>query len=401
MEVDAAMGEKNKVLIWVESLRGSGHMRVVSTLQKKLQAEGMEVHIATSSRHFAENFDFDGVHWHAMPTFDAADPKSVEARTEFLRETYRSLKPASIITENWPLGRAEFDPELTALMEQAHASAQPPKIFSLSREILFGGIARTEQDMQKAAELVRKYYDNVIVLGPRGFPGLELSFPAVKAFEDKVFYAGYMSESVPPRDKTLDDAAREVVVSVGGGVTEHGYKLLQCAMRAHGLTKNAHRPLHLFVPNGYHTTYLADGTSWFDRLKTMAGELNAARGDGAGAILIENNTPEYLNHLSNAAMSISQGGSNTAIEVASAEDVDGMPGQLPVPVKDMGALCSEAEMTLVNRNLRCSVVGSATTVKAGLAEFIERTQPDEVIATAMIHDHKARMRSFEILAENI
>jgi alkanesulfonate monooxygenase SsuD/methylene tetrahydromethanopterin reductase-like flavin-dependent oxidoreductase (luciferase family) len=49
--------------------------------------------------------------------------------------------------------------------------------------------------------------------------------------------------------------------------------------------------------------------------------------------------------------------------------------------------------------LLCSVVGSPETVERGLLKFIEVTQPDEIITTAHIYDHSARLRSFEILSQ--
>ena len=44
-------------------------------------------------------------------------------------------------------------------------------------------------------------------------------------------------------------------------------------------------------------------------------------------------------------------------------------------------------------------VGAPATVRKGVDEFLARTQADELIVTAMVHDHAARLRSFEILAE--
>jgi hypothetical protein len=38
-------------------------------------------------------------------------------------------------------------------------------------------------------------------------------------------------------------------------------------------------------------------------------------------------------------------------------------------------------------------------VRRELGAFIERHAPDEVILTGQIHDHGARLRSFEIAAE--
>jgi hypothetical protein len=43
-------------------------------------------------------------------------------------------------------------------------------------------------------------------------------------------------------------------------------------------------------------------------------------------------------------------------------------------------------------------VGTAATIRADLARFASLTNPDELIATAQIFDHAARLRSFEILA---
>ena len=45
------------------------------------------------------------------------------------------------------------------------------------------------------------------------------------------------------------------------------------------------------------------------------------------------------------------------------------------------------------------VVGSPETVRDGLRKFIELTAADEVMIAGQIHDHAARLRSFEIVAE--
>jgi alkanesulfonate monooxygenase SsuD/methylene tetrahydromethanopterin reductase-like flavin-dependent oxidoreductase (luciferase family) len=45
------------------------------------------------------------------------------------------------------------------------------------------------------------------------------------------------------------------------------------------------------------------------------------------------------------------------------------------------------------------VVGSPETVERGILKFIEVTQPDEIITTAHIYDHQARLRSFELLSQ--
>ena len=54
---------------------------------------------------------------------------------------------------------------------------------------------------------------------------------------------------------------------------------------------------------------------------------------------------------------------------------------------------------MVDEALRISAVGSPDSVRATLNDFIARYEPDEVMLTGQIHDHAARLRSFEIAAE--
>jgi alkanesulfonate monooxygenase SsuD/methylene tetrahydromethanopterin reductase-like flavin-dependent oxidoreductase (luciferase family) len=49
--------------------------------------------------------------------------------------------------------------------------------------------------------------------------------------------------------------------------------------------------------------------------------------------------------------------------------------------------------------LRRSFVGSRETVRAALEAFVAETGADEVIVAAAIHDHAARLRSYELLGE--
>jgi luciferase family oxidoreductase group 1 len=77
----------------------------------------------------------------------------------------------------------------------------------------------------------------------------------------------------------------------------------------------------------------------------------------------------------------------------------GVPGLLQPPDETLGENWSEMEKAGVEQMLACSVVGSSQTVREGLESFIDATQADEIIVTAQIFDHAARLRSFEIVAE--
>jgi luciferase family oxidoreductase group 1 len=77
----------------------------------------------------------------------------------------------------------------------------------------------------------------------------------------------------------------------------------------------------------------------------------------------------------------------------------GTPGQIPPPIEDIDSYWSPAEKASASMTLLCSVVGSPNAVERGLLKFIEVMQPDEIITTAHIYDHSARLRSFELLSE--
>ena len=77
----------------------------------------------------------------------------------------------------------------------------------------------------------------------------------------------------------------------------------------------------------------------------------------------------------------------------------GRPGKLPAPVHNPGDEVPDAILAQVNHALSCSATGSPSTVRARLKTILDTHQPDELIVTGMIHDHKARLRSFEIAAE--
>ncbi|MCX7041577.1 MAG: LLM class flavin-dependent oxidoreductase, partial [Gammaproteobacteria bacterium] len=53
------------------------------------------------------------------------------------------------------------------------------------------------------------------------------------------------------------------------------------------------------------------------------------------------------------------------------------------------------------RALACAVVGDKRTVAQGIAEFVHRHRPDELLVTANIFDHAARLHSFALLADAI
>ncbi len=77
----------------------------------------------------------------------------------------------------------------------------------------------------------------------------------------------------------------------------------------------------------------------------------------------------------------------------------GRPGPLPRPVEDINSELDPGLLAMVDEALSCSAWGAPETVRDKIAGFIDHYQPDEVILNGQVHDHKARLRSFEIAAD--
>lgn len=76
----------------------------------------------------------------------------------------------------------------------------------------------------------------------------------------------------------------------------------------------------------------------------------------------------------------------------------GQRGPLPKPVPTMDGRWTEAERAGVQRALAMSAVGSPATVRRRLDEIVQATRADELIVACALHDHAARVRSYELLA---
>lgn len=82
--------------------------------------------------------------------------------------------------------------------------------------------------------------------------------------------------------------------------------------------------------------------------------------------------------------------------------IRGGSGGLKPPVDNMDPLWSEQEKAIVRgKMLKYSAIGSPDTVRNKLSAILEETRADELITTAQVYDHKARLRSFELLAKTM
>jgi len=76
----------------------------------------------------------------------------------------------------------------------------------------------------------------------------------------------------------------------------------------------------------------------------------------------------------------------------------GRPTRLPTTVDSLEGTLTEEDISGVQSFMRLAVIGGPDTVRRKLDALIAQTQPDELIVNAMIHDHAARLHSYELLS---
>ena len=89
----------------------------------------------------------------------------------------------------------------------------------------------------------------------------------------------------------------------------------------------------------------------------------------------------------------------TSVQQAFVNLRTGNPGKLPPPVAGYFETLPPEGRALLRQVLSCSAIGDGATVKEKIEAFAERTGADELMITSQIFDHRARLRSYEIVAE--
>lgn len=79
----------------------------------------------------------------------------------------------------------------------------------------------------------------------------------------------------------------------------------------------------------------------------------------------------------------------------------GNAGQLPPPVPNYEESLDPRFASAIKAALACSAVGNKETIRQQIDAFVERTGVDELMVTAQIFDHQARLHSFQLLAEAV
>ncbi|MEV6238073.1 LLM class flavin-dependent oxidoreductase [Lentzea sp. NPDC051838] len=77
----------------------------------------------------------------------------------------------------------------------------------------------------------------------------------------------------------------------------------------------------------------------------------------------------------------------------------GRPAPLSTPEEAADYPYTEIDELVIEDRMSTQIIGSPSTVRAGLDELMESTAADELMVTTIVHGHSDRLRSFELLSE--
>jgi predicted glycosyltransferase len=303
-----------RVLVYVQHLLGSGHLRRAALLSEAMVRAGLDVTMASGGLP-VPGLRASGVRLVQLPPVAAADMrfKSLvdaqgqavdvqlqDARRDQLLALFKDLRPQALVIELFPFGRRQMRFELLPLLDAARTAQPAPVIVSSVRDVLGGSRDPERQDRMLA--YFERYFDHLLVHGDPALLPFERTFAPANRIGTRLHYTGYVVAPLPKAQAGAGVGAPgqgEVLVSAGGGAVGRG--LLEAAIRARPLTALAALRWRVLVG-------AAMGPSACDELRELAQQCAA---DG---IIVEPNRTDFSALLGRCRLSVSQAGYNTVME---------------------------------------------------------------------------------------
>jgi predicted glycosyltransferase len=308
---DAAFTQKPKVLFYVQHLLGIGHLKRAATLSRAMEAAGLAVTIVSGGK-AVPGVNIGTAQFVQLPPMRSKDEHfSVmlddhdepvdnglrSTRCHMLLKTVADLKPALVLTELFPFGRRHLRGEIIPMIEAARSLTPRSQIICSVRDILVE--PSKKERGPEMVEMVQRYYDHVLVHGDPDLVPFNKTFPLADQISDRFSYTGYIVDPPPDHNLTKGIGTNEVIVSAGGGALSE--PLFSAAIDARQKTVFANNIWRLLAGPSL-------PPDAFDRLRSKVTD----------GIILERSRPDFTALLANCALSISQGGYNTVMDVLAA-----------------------------------------------------------------------------------
>ncbi|KAA2238284.1 glycosyl transferase family 28 [Salinarimonas soli] len=291
------------VAIAVTHLLGVGHLARAAAIGRALAQRGHAVTLVSGGMP-APLVDVTGLNLMQLPPVRVAgtafttllapdgtpaDAARLEERRRILAETVRALAPDVLVTELFPFGRRVLADEFLATIDAARAARPDGLVLASVRDVLAapGKPARVGQTHERVARL----YDGVLVHGDPALLPLDRSWPVDETLRPRLIYTGYVADSRAAG--TGGSRTGEILVSGGGSAAS-----LPLYRAALGAAARVDRPWRILVGHGVDADSFA-----------------ALRAAAPANAVVERARPDFPALLAGAALSVSQAGYNTAVDL--------------------------------------------------------------------------------------
>lgn len=389
---------RGPILFYCQHLLGLGHLERAARLARALGRAGEPVIFVQGGR-AVPDLDLGGAEIVALPPLVAADeaasglarpdghrPTAADLadRRDRLLACLRAHDPSVVLLELFPFGRHaltfELGPLLLALAEdREQRGAAAPRVAVSLRDVLVSKPNQAWFELATVA-VARQWTDRVLVHGSPDAIPLDRTLALARWLGERLVYTGYLAPDAAPAGGA---AHGEVVISAGGG--QVGGRLFHEALAAWPLTGAARtRPWRLVTG-----PYLPEAAR--AELIEQARRLPAR--EGRPAVVVEAHRRELGAHLAGAALSVSQAGYNTVLEL-----VAHRVRAVVVPYEGSGDEQPLRAGLLAARGL-LDVVPEAELTPARLATAMDAALERPGFPAPVHLDLQGATRSVEILAE--
>ena len=292
-----------RALIAVTHLLGSGHLVRATHLARALGTAGFDTMLVsggTAPRSVPEGpFTFaqlppvkvEGVDFRNLldPEGSPVSQEYRALRREMLSDLTAQHRPDVVITEHFPFGRRQLADEFLDMIGVAMAANPKTLVLSSVRDVL---VTPRADRIREAEERIAGHFDAVLVHGDAAFLPLERSWPVAPELAQKLRYTGYLT-GLDERAAPLEPG--EIVVSAGGSAV--GLPLFELAIATAILMGNRTR-WRILGGQGIGAAEFAD-----------------LQGRAPAHVRVERARPDFPALLAGCALSISQAGYNTVLDL--------------------------------------------------------------------------------------
>jgi len=309
------------ILFYCQHLLGLGHLHRAALLARALVKAGESVLFVTGGLP-VPGLDLGGAEEVALPPLTAADDAAsalalpdgrapdaryLAERRARLAELAARADPAVVLFELFPFGRHGLAFELAPLLltlgdDRRRRGPAAPRVAVSLRDIV---VSKRNPSWSELTVLgvIRAWVDRVLVHGSPDVIPLSRTFALAHRLGETLVYTGYLVAPAP--GSTASAPRSEVVVSGGGG-------RVAGALFSAVLATRALSPAAAALPWRLVTgPYLPDPIR--AELQTLAGRLTPVA--GRPAVVVETFRDDFPALLRQAALSVSQAGYNTLLDV--------------------------------------------------------------------------------------